>query len=68
MDYTFLNACVVGTMTANIVNPSRRSFLEVISGTEGVLISPSSNVFSAALARYRSKKPKPKQITFYNSL
>jgi len=33
MGYSLLNACVVGTMIANIVNPSRGSFLEVISGT-----------------------------------
>jgi len=37
MGYYLLNACVVDTMTTNIVNPSRGSFLEVISGIEGVV-------------------------------
>jgi len=36
MGNSFLNACVVGTVTTNIVIPSRGSFLEVISGTKGV--------------------------------
>jgi len=37
MGYSFLNACVVGTIIANIVNPSREGFLVVISGTKGVI-------------------------------
>jgi len=35
MGYSFLNACVVGTVIANLFNLSRGSFGEVISGTEG---------------------------------
>jgi len=34
-----LNACIGGTITKNIVNPSRGRDLEGISGTEGLYIT-----------------------------
>jgi len=37
MDYSFLNAYVTGTIIGTIVNSSRGSLLEVISGTKGVI-------------------------------
>jgi len=48
MDYSFLNACVVGTMTTNIVNSSRGSFLEVISGSKETIsnLHPTILIFS----------------------
>jgi len=36
MGYSFLDACIVGTITKNLVNPLPRRFWEVFSGTEGV--------------------------------
>jgi len=36
--YSFLNACIVGTVTKNTINPSRGRFLEVLGGIEGVLL------------------------------
>jgi len=38
MNYLFLNACIVGTMTKNI-NPLMRRLLEPFSGTKGVDIN-----------------------------
>jgi len=36
MGYSFLNACIAGTMIEIIVNPLRGRFLEFFSGTDGV--------------------------------
>jgi len=36
MGWWFLNACIIDTITINIVNPSWGRFLEVISGTKGI--------------------------------
>jgi len=38
MGYSFLNACIVGTITKNTINPSRGRFLEVPSGIDGILV------------------------------
>jgi len=39
MCYLCLNACIVGTMTKNTINPARGRDLEGISGTEGIQLS-----------------------------